>query len=82
MWKENINFFLYGVSFAYKRNPCDQDSSPKGRIWRKPCEGLGYGCTAKGKKEGSGGKFVKLMVAISYGKGVIDCEQYDKLHNP
>ena len=67
MWTENINFFL------------DQGSSPKGRIWRKPCEGLDYGCTAKGKKEGSGGKLVKLIVAISYGKGVIDCEQYDKM---
>ena len=38
----------------------------------------GYGCTAKGKKEGSGGKMVKLIVAISYNKGVIDCEQYEK----
>ena len=79
VWKENINFFLDGVSFAYKRNSFDQGSSPKGRIWRKLCEGLDYGCTAKGKKEGSGGKLVKLMVAISYGKGVIDCEQYDKM---
>ena len=79
VWREDINFFLDGVSFAYKRNPFDQGSSPKGRIWRKPCEGLDYGCTAKGKKEGSGGKLVKLMVAISYGKGVIDCEQYDKM---
>ena len=79
VWKQNINFFLDGVSFAYKRNPFDQGSSPKGRIWRKPCEGLDYGCTAKGKKEGTGGKLVKLMVAISYGKGVIDCEQYDKM---
>ena len=79
VWTENINFFLDGVSFAYKRNPFDQGSSPKGRIWRKPSEGLEYGCAGKGKKEGSGGKLVKLKVAISYGKGVIDCEQYDKM---
>ena len=61
---------------------------PKGRIWRKPCEGLDYGGTAKGMKEGSCGKlgklmvaisFGKLMVAISFGKGIIDCEQYDKM---
>ena len=79
VWQKEINFFLDGVSFAYKRIPFDQGSSPRGRIWRKPCEGLDYGCTAKGKKEGSGGKLVKLMVAISFGKGVIDCEQYDKM---
>lgn len=52
VWKKDINFFLDGVSFAYKTNPFDQGSSPRGRIWRKPCEGLDYGCTAKGKKEG------------------------------
>ena len=46
VWKEDINFFLDGVSFAYKRHPLDQGSSPKGRIWRKPGEGLDYGCTA------------------------------------
>ncbi len=79
VWKKDINFFLDGVSFAYKRNPFDQGSSPKGRIWRKPCEGLDYGGTAKGMKEGSCGKLGKLMVAISFGKGVIDCEQYDKM---
>ena len=48
--------FLDGVSFAYKSNPLNEDSLPKGRIWRKPGEGLDYGCTAKVKKEGSGGK--------------------------
>ena len=77
--KKILIFFWDGVSFAYKSNPLDQGSSPKGRIWRKPGEGLDYGCTAKGKKEGSGGKLVKLIVAISYNKGVIDCEQYEKM---
>ena len=28
---------------------------------------------------GSGGKVVKVIVAISYGKGAIVCHQYDKL---
>ena len=37
------------------------------------------GCTSKGGKVGSGGKVVKVNVAISYGKGVIVCHQYDKL---
>ena len=34
-----------------------------------------FRCTAKGKKEGSIN--VSFMVAISYGKGVVLCEQYD-----
>ena len=37
------------------------------------------GCTAKGGKLGSGGKVVKVVVAISYGKGAIVCHQCDKL---
>ena len=55
VWKKDINLFSDGVSFAYKRNPFDQGSSPEGRIWRKPSEGLDFGCTSKGKKEGAGG---------------------------
>ena len=37
------------------------------------------GCTSKGGKVGSGEKVLKVNVAISYGKGVIVCHQYDKL---
>lgn len=37
-------------------------------------------CTTKGSKVGHGGKVVHLMVAISYGKGVIRCEQYHKMN--
>ena len=32
----------------------------------------------KGSHTGSGGKVVKMFVAISYGKGVTFCEQYEK----
>ena len=56
-----------------------QASAPHGRVWRKKCEGLMRGCTAKGSKVGSGGKVVKVVVAISQGKGAIVCHQYDKL---
>ena len=41
--------------------------------------GLSYGCTAKGAHSGSGGTVAKFMVAVSYGNGVILCEQYEKL---
>ena len=37
------------------------------------------GCTSKGGKVGSGGKVVKVIMAVSYGKGSIVCYQYDRL---
>ena len=79
VWKDNVAFYLDRVSFWYKRNPADQVSAPYCRIWRKKCKGLMRGCTSKGGKVRSGGKVVKVIVAISYGKGVIVCHQYDKL---
>lgn len=73
----NICFYLEGVSFYHKYNPLDDARVPKGKIWRKRKEGLSV--TAKGTHVGSGGRVVKMIVAISYGKGVIYCEQYEKL---
>ena len=78
-WTEQVSFYLDGTSFAHKNNPLDQACAPKGRIWRKMSEGLKIGCTAKGRKEGTGGRVLKVMVAISYGKGVIICEPYEKM---
>lgn len=37
------------------------------------------GCIFKGRKEGIGGRVLKFMVVISYGKGVIICESYEKM---
>ena len=65
-------FYLDAVSFTYKRNPLDQARAPKSQIGRKRGEGLTTGCLAKGKKEGTGGKYVRPIVAISYCKGVIE----------
>lgn len=80
VWTSQIGFYLDGTSIAYKRNPLDQAKAPEARIWRKKTEGLEIGCVAKGRKEGTGGKLVKLMVAISYDKGVICCEPYEELN--
>ena len=71
----DICFYLDGVRFYHKYNPLDDARTPKGKIWRKRKEGLSV--TAKGT--GSGGRVVKMIVAISFGKGVIYCEQYEKL---
>lgn len=81
-WTRSVAFYFDGISFYYKRNPLDQARTPTGRNWRKKSEGLIQGCCAKGKKEGSGGKVLKMMVAISQEKGVVFCEQYEKLDGP
>ena len=73
-----MSFYLDGTSFAHKNNPSDQVCAPKGRIWRKMSEGDKIGCTAKGRKEGTGARVLKVMVAISYEKGVM-CEPYEKI---
>ena len=80
VWTEGIAFYLDGTGFTYKRNPLGQARAPKARVWRKKSEGLAPGCIAKGCKEGTGGKVLRLMVAISYNKGVICCEPYEKLN--
>ena len=67
------------MSFYDKRNPAGQAKAPQGRIWNTKKEGLAEGCTAKGKKEVSGGRVLKLFVAFRYNKGVIACHPYEKL---
>ena len=79
VWKDIVAFYLDCVSCWYKRNPADQASVPYSCIWCKKCKGLIRGYTAKSGKVGSGGKVVKVVVAISYGKGAIVCHQYHKL---
>lgn len=79
-WTDKMSFYLDATSFVHKTNPFEQACAPKGRVWRKKSEGLQLvGCTSKGRKEGSGGRVLKLMVAISYGKGVIACEPYERM---
>ncbi len=82
VWTKQIAFYLDGVSLAYKRNPAENATAPKGRVWRKVTEGTSYGCTGKGSKEGTGGKVVKLIVAISYNEGVVLCQPYKNLNGP
>ena len=78
-WTDQVSFYLDATSFAHKTNPFEQACAPKGRTWRKKSEGLLRGCTSKGRKEGTGGRLVRVVVAISYGKGVIACEPYERM---
>ena len=79
VWTDEIGFYLDGTAFAYKRNPLDQARAPGARVWRKASEGLAPGCIAKGHKEGTGGTVLRLMVAISFGHGVICCQPYERM---
>ena len=73
-WSKRISIYLDGKGFAYKQNPKDQARAPKAREWRRKGEGLSYGCTSKGKKEGCVN--ANFIVGISHSKGVVLCEQY------
>lgn len=77
-WEDGIAFYFDGVSFIHKTRP-DQALAPRGRIWRKRCEGLDHGCTAKGSSCLSGGRRVKVFVAISHRRGVILAKSYAHL---
>jgi len=61
VWMEKNAFYLDGVSFIHKYNPYDQACAPKGKIWRKPQEGLARAFTAKGAHCGSGGRLAKFF---------------------
>ena len=45
----------------------------------KKTEGLAHGCITKGRKVGTEGKVLRLLVAISHDKGVICCGPYEHM---
>lgn len=77
-WRTGIGFYFDGASWTHKTNPSDQARSTTSMAWRRKSEGLSLNCTTKGKKEGSGGKMVKVFVAIAHGHGAVLCEQYEE----
>ena len=78
IWTSGIGLYFDGASWTHKTNPCDQAKSTTAMAWRKKTESLALKCTTNGKKEGSGGKMVKLFVAIACGHGAVLCEQYEE----
>ena len=76
-WKEGISFYLDGTGWVHKTNPSCHARTDRTRTWKRRGESLRRHCTAKGKKEGVGGKMARFMVAIAYKKGIIKCHQYD-----
>ena len=57
----------------------DQAKAPKSLVWRKKNKGLIKGCTSKENKAGHGGKVASFFVAMSLGKGIYYCKNYEKL---
>ena len=76
-WTVGLSFYLDGTSWVHKGNPSSHVKTLRTRTWRKRSQGLKPECCAKGKKEGSGGRVAKFMVAISHRKGIIKCYQYE-----
>ena len=76
-WKNEISFYLDGVSFVHKYNPKSGAASNRARMWRKREEGLQL--TTKGCKDLAGGRRLHVIVAIAYGKGVILKVPYEKM---
>ena len=76
-WTNDIALYLDAVSFAHKYNPFKQASYPKGRVYRRPGEGLHY--TATGSKTLAGGRRVHVIVAMSYNRGFVLAEKYEKM---
>jgi transposase len=75
-WSNDICFYLDGVGFAYRSNPCESANRRISMCWRKNNEGRDLYCTSAGNKEGSGGKVGKFMVTIAHSKGITLCEEY------
>ena len=66
-WKDEVAFYLDGVSFVFKHVRR-----------RKMSEGLLV--TGKGSKELAGGKRLRIIVAITYGKGVVLKVPYENMN--
>ena len=76
-WNNHVAIYLDAKGFQYKTQPLDQARAPSAREWRKRNEGLKFGCTAKGSKEGCVN--VNFMVGISHSsKGVVLCHHFKK----
>ena len=73
-WRDIIMFYCDGVSFYHKTNPClyAKQSATRGFVLKD--EKLKV--TARGSKEGSGGRAAHFFVGISYSKGIVLCFEY------
>ena len=76
IWTEGISFYLDGVGYQHKYNRFDEAKSVKRMTRQQQSKGLDPLCTEKGSHTGSGGRIVHFIMAISFNKGVILCEQY------
>ena len=76
IWTKGISFYLDGVSYEHKYNLLDEAKSVKSMTRWEQSQGLDPLCTAKGSYTGSSERIAHFIVALSFNKGVILCEQY------
>ena len=74
-WTKNITFYFDGT-YLHRYNSHDEARSTTTMAWRRKSEGLNPLCTTKGKRAGTGGRMAHFMVALSPGRDIVLCHQY------
>ena len=77
-WNKGVSIYMDGVGFINNKNAFNQARAPHGKVGRKISDGLARHCTGKLNKAGT--RQVKFMVGISYGRGVVLCDSYERLN--
>ena len=68
-WTHEVGFYLDAVSFVHKYNPRSGANINRWRVWRQKGEGLKL--RTKGSKDSAGGRYLHVLAAIAYKKGVV-----------
>ena len=68
--------FILMAHNLHKYNSNDEARSTTTMAWRRKSEGLNPLCTTKGKRAGTGGRMAHFMVALSPGRDIVLCHQY------
>ena len=74
VWMRGISFYLDGMAGCIRPETCKQCETAHGK---KSGEALRRENTAKGKKEGVGGKMARFMVGIAQRESVIGCHHHE-----
>ena len=76
-WTRDISFYVDAVSFIHHAQPMERANEFSHYTWRRKGEGLKYSAR---RATLPGSRRVKLIVAISFGVGVVTCVEYDVMN--
>ena len=71
---EYQSIYLDANDSSTKSIQCTWQGHPKQGTGEENCKGLSYACVAKGSREGTWN--ATIVVDMSYGKGIVLCEQF------